>query len=256
MRNVAAPHSGECRTLSANASLWLWINYSEHWHHWVELLLFMVGIGTDRWLLLILRTCRHSPPPRKQAVFRTIMLVSIPHPLTSTPLLSTHLMFSNHSFYASVLLISICEHLFFPLYHLHLPFFISACLCLPVLCSVSLFPIQSSGKGWLIWSWKVLCNRKQRYSAGLKMNLKHWIIWREKWISAPEAFLAESNLSIMHVNVSICYVCKLIQGNGCSETDAFSHGFKLSVMTHHFFFCFVKWTLFYPVLVFSLNNQL
>lgn len=184
----------------------------------------MVGIGTDRWLLLILRTCRHSPLPTTQAVFSTIMLVSIPHPLTSTPLLSTPLMFSNHSFYASVLLIpalSICEHLFFSRYHLHLLFFISACLSLPVLCSVPLFPVQSSGKGWLIWSWKVLCNGKQRYSVGPEMNLKHWIIWREKWTSAPEAFLAKTNLSIMHVIVSIHYVCKLFQVNGCTVVHAF-----------------------------------
>lgn len=86
--NVPVPHSGECPTLCANASLWLWINNSECWHSWVEPLLFMVGIGTDRWLLLILRTSRHSPPPRNQAVFNTFMSVSILCPLSSTPLYS------------------------------------------------------------------------------------------------------------------------------------------------------------------------
>lgn len=59
--NLPAPHSGEYPTLWANASLWSWINNSESWHSWVEPLLFMVGIGSDRWLLLILRTSRqHS----------------------------------------------------------------------------------------------------------------------------------------------------------------------------------------------------
>lgn len=97
--NVPAPRSGECPTLCANASLWLWINNSECWHSRVEpLLLFMVGIGTDRWLVLILRTRRHTAPPRNHAIFNTFMSVSILHPLSSPPLPSTQHSTSASSF--------------------------------------------------------------------------------------------------------------------------------------------------------------
>lgn len=67
---------GESPTLFTNASLWLWINNSESWHSWVEPLLFMVGSGIDRWLFLILRSSRDSPPPWNQGVFITFMSVS------------------------------------------------------------------------------------------------------------------------------------------------------------------------------------
>lgn len=72
---ACAPYSAECPTLCANASLWLQINNSGSWHSWVELLLFMVGIGTDRWLLLILRSCKKKP-----AVLDAFMFVSTLHP--------------------------------------------------------------------------------------------------------------------------------------------------------------------------------
>lgn len=52
------------------------INNSECWHSWVEPRLFMVGIGTDRWLLLILRSSTHSPPPRNQAGINIRMSLS------------------------------------------------------------------------------------------------------------------------------------------------------------------------------------
>lgn len=52
------------------------INNSECWHSWVEPRLFMVGIGTDRWLLLILRSSTHSLPPRNQAVINIRMSLS------------------------------------------------------------------------------------------------------------------------------------------------------------------------------------
>jgi len=63
--------------------VWSQINNSERWHSWVESPLFMAGIGTDTWLLLILSSGRHrnhfhvrlSPPSRT--------------PLCSTPLYSS-----------------------------------------------------------------------------------------------------------------------------------------------------------------------
>lgn len=91
-----APHGGEHLTLWANASLGLWMNNSECWHSWAEPLLFMVGIGTDRWLLLILRTSRQCSAQRR-AVFSTFMSVCdlhLNHLLPSTALHSSK--FSSH----------------------------------------------------------------------------------------------------------------------------------------------------------------
>lgn len=63
----------------------------------------MVGIGTDRWLLLILRTSRHSLPPTNQAALHS----SICSPDMSAPSVS----------------------IFSPsLYHLYLPFYIPPAL--------------------------------------------------------------------------------------------------------------------------------
>lgn len=92
--NVPVPHSAECPTLSTNASLWLWINNSECWQSWVEPLLFIVGTGTGRWLLSILRTSRDRPPPKKQAV-----------PSVSQPSILNHLhpLHSNSSFHMPLL---------------------------------------------------------------------------------------------------------------------------------------------------------
>lgn len=141
-----------CTSLCANASLWLWMNNSESWHSWVEPLLFMVGIGTNRWLLLILRTSRHSHPPRNQAVFNTFMSVSILYPVSSPPLCISH----------TPLFLCPCSPDLCPLHlwaSLSLPrclcifcisFYISPCLCLSVSCCFyRSVPINSSAVNFL-----------------------------------------------------------------------------------------------------------